>query len=461
MGFTDTRGKFWYHGNGISIQTQGGFIMTKLFSMKSLAFAGAAAFALTLAAAPQVDAAEVTADVDYNTGTLEVKTGVDQLTETDDGYVIYYQANKNGTFKAAKYSAIALPKDQKKIDISNLMGTATKISLSVDGKEDGNTTAELKASPKIKATYDATKKEITLNDAKGATDDSKIGTNVNIASGGSLFVAQVKTGTYGSWENVEEDTISTIVDQAKALGTTLYIRVAKGTSENLITPWSKEVKVKISAQAKAPKATLKLSATKFTWKISDKQQYKIKVVETDVTTEWKTGNKRAIGWTTLFTDAGADNSVVSGDAITADIKIYFRTNDGKKAASAINVIDLKKSAASPTSSAIEVKIKKAGRKTNGSVKTPTAASITVGTAGLQYSDDNGTTWKKVTNKTKFKDFTKEILVRVPGKDNTTLPSLSTHITFDANGETATLTPLVYNANNVVEAGKAEEIKATE
>jgi hypothetical protein len=449
MGFTDTRGKFWYHGNGISIQTQGGFIMTKLFSMKSLAFAGAAAFALTLAAAPQADAATVTATVDYDAGTLTVDPNGNDLTKTDDGYVIYYQANaKEAKIKDNKYSAIALPEDQT-IDISNLMGKATNISLSVDGKKvEDATKVAIVASPKIKATY-SVEDGITLKNGKG----SDAITEGNVASGSSLgFVAQVKTGTYGSWKTVKEDTISTIVNQAKALGTTLYIRVANGTDGNLTTPWSKEVKVKISAQAKAPSATFKLNATKaFTWKISNKQQYKIKVGETAVT-GWESGSNTADSWTKIFETVKADTSVVSGDAITADVKIYLRTaadEKKKKAASAINVINLEKSVASPTSSAVTIEPTVTTTTKGKKTKITTSASIKA-VVDIQYSTDDGKKWTLLkTNKTVKFSADKTILVRLPGVGNTTLPSLNTSLDFKTSTGNVVMTTLDYDGSAVV------------
>ena len=82
--------------------------MTKLFSMKTLAFAGAAAFALTLAAAPKADAADAKiTDIDHWDNNIYVITDGD-LTSTKDGEVIYYQvAKEEGKLKKGKYSSIA------------------------------------------------------------------------------------------------------------------------------------------------------------------------------------------------------------------------------------------------------------------------------------------------------------------------------------------------------------------
>jgi hypothetical protein len=269
------------------------FIMTKLFSMKSLAFAGAAAFALTLAAAPQADAAQVTATVDYEEGTLTVNANGNKLTSTDDGSVIYYQSGKaQDKLSTKKYTAVALPSDNK-IDISNLMGKETYIAVSTKGTDDPTkmevetaTGIAIAASPKIKAEFSATDTTINLTD-KGEI----VG---NIASGSSVgFKAQVKKGAYGKWVDVTDTTVSTAANEAKALGTTLYIRVAYASGSTQTSPWSKEAKVKISAQAKAPKVTLDLAATKaFTTKISDKQEYKISVGDAAaVPAGWKTGSK--------------------------------------------------------------------------------------------------------------------------------------------------------------------------
>ena len=72
--------------------------MTRLFTMKSLAFAGAAAFTLALAAAPQAQAEQAEGKVKYDTQTLEItntdadETGILQL---DDGAVVYYAYGKD------------------------------------------------------------------------------------------------------------------------------------------------------------------------------------------------------------------------------------------------------------------------------------------------------------------------------------------------------------------------------
>ena len=94
--------------------------MTKLFSMKSLAFAGAAAFAMALIPAPQADAAtapkKVTVEIDYANqtlkinnanGTLDGTTETDGLLNTADGVSIYYAYSKKSADDAKKYTLIA------------------------------------------------------------------------------------------------------------------------------------------------------------------------------------------------------------------------------------------------------------------------------------------------------------------------------------------------------------------
>ena len=414
--------------------------MTKLFSVKSLAFAGAAAFALTLAAAPQASAAvpKLEATVDYETGKLTVDANGNTLTETDDGYVVYYQAGK--TIKDSKYNPVAaqMNKPDNKdhqigmIDISNLMGKATTIGISVDGAAETATSVSIVASPKVKATYSAKTKVITLDkDVKG-----------DLTSGASVgFKAQVKKGAYGKWEDVCANSVTDAVEKAKAIGTTLYIRVAKASGGVMTSPWSKDVKVKIAAQAKAPKVALNLNATKaFKWKISNKLEYKIS------TGAWKDGSNSDAGWDSIIkTSDPSKESIVSGDAITSDVNIYVRTKaTEKKAASAIRILDLKKSVGSPTTSAVTVETTKA------SGKTATGASIKAVKA-IQYSTDNGTKWKNLAagKKVKLKNTEKTVLVRIPGdKKNFVLPSLNTKIETDFTTGKATVYSIDYKSEGV-------------
>jgi hypothetical protein len=214
-----------------------------------------------------------------------------------------------------------------------------------------------------------------------------------------------------------------------------------------VAVWSKEAKVKIPARAKAPKASLKLDAAKaFTWKITNKQEYQIKVGNSDAT-GWKEGSNTADSWSKIFTAAKvSDATVVSGDAITSDVKIYLRTEKtDKKAASSISVISLKKSAASPTGAAVTVK----GLKQSG--KTASGASIEA-KADIQYSTD-GKTWKTL-KKNKSVSFTKtekNVLVRIAGvsKNATVLPSLNTSIDIDHATGVATVTTFDYDNNGAV------------
>ena len=130
--------------------------MTKLFSMKSLAFAGAAAFALTLAAAPQAEAEEV--KLPTISGTLE-KLYVNapeedqEFIETDDGQVIYYAVAKaNKTIQDKNFTAIA---DEKLgyYNFSKYAGKENILYISMDGKAETATHVAISAAPKLKAKY--------------------------------------------------------------------------------------------------------------------------------------------------------------------------------------------------------------------------------------------------------------------------------------------------------------------
>ena len=234
-------------------------------------------------------------------------------------------------------------------------------------------------------------------------------------------------------------------------GGTVYFTALEYKSTDGIAVSSKEAKVKIAAQSKAPKASLKLDATKaFTWKISNKQEFMIEV--NGEKSKWADGSNAADSWATIIgktkTDSYDQTAIVSGDAITADINISLRTKADKKAASAINLIKLAKSADSPTKSAVEVKPSKVVM--NGTrVKTATGASIKA-VADIQYSLDDGAKWSKLTagKEAKLKDLSKTVLVRIPGesKKGTVLPSLNTKIKVDAQTGVATVSSLKYGSD---------------
>ncbi len=424
--------------------------MTKLFSMKTLAFAGAAAFALTLAAAPKADAADAKiTDIDHWDNNIYVITDGD-LTSTKDGEVIYYQvAKEEGKLKKGKYSSIA-DEDLGYFNISKFLGKEQVLSISTNGDIDNKETTKnikITAAPKVKIKCVGTKIELKIDNS-----DATLTTEGAINTAYVAKVGDKKYDVYGLYENTVKENL--------ALGGTVEIKVQEvlaNTVKNTITSPSKPAKMKISAKAKAPKVSLKLDATKaFEWKLSDKQEYIINCESKEIATDWKPGIKGS--WESIFKGAGIAEAkvkeVVAGDAITADVDISVRTKaTEKKAASAINLVKLKKSAGSPTGSAIELATTKANI-VNNKVKAATSASITAKVDNIQYSIDNGVKWKKLANgktQTFKKDTEKEILVRVvtPSKTGMVLPSLNTVVTWDPQTGAGTTTPFDYDASGAV------------
>ena len=440
--------------------------------MKTLAFAGAAAFALTLVAAPKADAAiaETDVEIDYSKGTVTVNK-TDGATRTADGFGVYFGNGK--TADKAKKSLIVAPDTATatatttpasiSYDISNLLGK--KITVAVGNKADGSdaVTKELKESPKVKVTdiQDKILKAQRISDTQ---------------------IYQYKVGTYGEWEwwhdyaaddevdssnNGVDENLETAVARAKALGTTLYVRVAdteivkKGEHEfeRQSSPWSKEVKIKIKAKAKAPKVAVKTAKlTKaFEWNIA---KYEYRLLVGNKTSPWVDGQKA--GWEALINKAStataADKDVdlkekvvtqltaddvkdlVEGEAIASNITFQLRTKEDtskKKDASQIAVVTLEKSADSPTKDQIAVKLE-TNTKKNATVSKAAISPKTVDGYTAQYSTDN-TKWKALT-----KDITMDankvgtLYLRLvgDGKDKakaSVLPSAVTKLTIPSDG----------------------------
>ena len=430
--------------------------MTKLFSMKTLAFAGAAAFALTLAAAPKADAAiaETDVEVDYSEGLLRVHN-FGEATRTADGFGIYFGNGKDA--EKAKKKLVVTPDTATATlttpssityDISNLLGK--KVIVAVGNKADGSdaVTKELKESPKVKAKDIETK----ILNAEKISDTQKY---------------QYKIGTYGEWRTYYYDAtmqadpyLKDSISRAKALGTTLYIRVADikmdEGREVQDSAWSKEVKIKIKAKAKAPKVAIKTAKlTKaFEWNIA---KYEYRVLVNGETSPWVDGAKE--GWKALIDkastatadkdkDVDLDKGIVTQlknvtglvqeEAIANDVVFQVRTKaDTKKDASQIEVVNLEKSIDSPTKTQIAVKLTNNTKK-NATVSKAAITPQTVAGYTAQYSTDN-TKWKALTKEiTMDADKVATLYIRLvgDGKDKTkasVLPSAVTTLTIPADG----------------------------
>jgi hypothetical protein len=361
--------------------------MTKLFSMKSLACAGAAAFALTLAAvpAPQASAAANTASlsgtVDYSAGTLTLE-GLTDYTQTSDGATfLYYGVASGKDATVNKLSSIDASQDDSKVvlDISNILGKEKTIKVAADAEgKTGVVTKNLAAAPTLKVSYDSANAN-TLS--KFEVDGTDVTSNI------AQYSLQYRTGNYGAWKSVVSDdnasTIKSAIENAQKLGTTVYIRIASGTTSataaTLTSPYSKEAKLKISGQAKAPKISIKTAAlTKaFSWKIGDKSEYQIitgTLADGKLASSWTSGKADKVGWATIFTDASVANAatVAVGDAVASDFTIFVRTAaTTSKAASNVAYQSILASADSPKQTDVAVK------PVTGKGKTPAASAASI------------------------------------------------------------------------------------
>jgi hypothetical protein len=414
--------------------------MTKLFSMKSLACAGAAAFALTLAAvpAPQASAANT---IDYGTGIITLDTlGNDTVVTKDKTTFLYYGVgNDAGSIK--KYTALTLEGDSSGkvyLDVSNVLGKAKAIKITADAegtKEVYSVTAP--ASPTVSLKFNNGAVEYTLSDSLTAAN----------------CLMSYKMGAYGSWQSItdsskNEETITAAVKKAQTLGTTIYVRVAGKDTNGQTTPWSKEAKLKVSAAAKAPKISIKTAGlTKaFDWKIGNKSEYRIIVgtVKEGTATDWVTGKADKTTWETIFSDAKVSDAdkVVNGDAVANEFTIQVRTaadTSKGKAASHVASQTFKASVASPTNTQVEVKAvtAKKGATSSAASITPKTVTIDDKTAVVQYSTD-GTKWKNVTKETTLqydKTDSGKIYLRYTASDKKELilPSAVTTVTIPSDG----------------------------
>lgn len=434
--------------------------MKKLLSIKSLLLTSVIAFILAFTIAPQGKAESQEkldiCHIDYFYGTLSINTTYvkEKLLKTADGYGCYFSTGKQ--VSNLKYTTIVTDPDSDgnslEIDISRFIGKEIIIGVALDSNKTGEDTIRLTPSPSLKAKFED-------NDIKITVDKNNISagiTSKEFRSSGYNFICRI--GEYSAkayymyWENDYDDDYNLTTDLKKALeratilGTTAYISVQKDT-ETEYSPWSKEVKVKIPARAKAPKINIKTAGlTKaFEWKIGNKLEYKITVG--DGTSAWKTGGEKA-NWQTIIDNAVKSvpqnkdtatlnvnaTTLVNGDAIASDIEVQVRTSaTSKKSASSISVLKLKKSPDSPTYAQIKVDATNAKKATS----TVSAASISLGTIdtgyAAQYSTD-GKKWKNLTKSIKIEPekmgTNNTIQLRLIGNDKkvTALPSAVTTVT---------------------------------
>ena len=377
--------------------------MTKLFSMKTLAFAGAAAFALTLAAAPQVSAAE-DAKIAFDTTTDKNGKLVDNVS-IDAAYVkiaaseanivngkidYYYSSVKSGEPK--KWKAVSTKTYRKDGDFYIVTVPVNEISKNKAAEvyiaADAVGTLKVgpikcSAAPKLKATINnlASGPSITLMDGRSELNTGYISVRSQYSQysysysysydydSDFAFSANVESLKDGKDEYVIEQ----LQNLADFGGGTVIVEYR---SNDTMTPLA-TAKLKVPGVANAPKVGLKL-AKGINLNVKDTMSYRtFKVSDGDAKAQWVAGTGKVESLETIF---GKDNVVKTGDIETLEnnMKIQIKTNaKGKKLDSKIGTTTVYASAAAPTATNVKI----TNQVTTG--KNPvTNASITFSTTGL-------------------------------------------------------------------------------
>jgi hypothetical protein len=414
----------------ISIQTQGGFFMTKLFSMKSLAFAGAAAFALTLAAAPQADAAE-TAKGGIEWGLEE--NDVISPDQSEIGVVVsqsavkitnhtleYYYATVKSSGAKKKWKAVSaneygdlgsgnyifyvplreITKD-KAVDVY--------ISADADGTVQTAKPVSYKAAPKVKATLNNLTSGASIKVTVDGTEVKTGSLKVKSVYGGFSEYVDVADLADGDADLQRE--LKSAADFGGANFIVTYIPERKDTDDPLTVQLRGTGKLKVSATPKAPKVALKL-AKGFSLKFKDTIKYRTFVSDTDEPETWTTGNGQALTMDTLFgtdhvTKTPTDDYVLN-DTMVIQAKTYDKNQ--KKMDSKITTTTVYASTATPSAltnvkveQTVNTNTKKNTTTTDASIKFDTkdltlTQSATVSSGAvvtLQYYDSTNKKWKDV------------------------------------------------------------------
>jgi len=417
--------------------------MTKLFSMKTLAFAGAAAFALTLAAAPQAQAAEeskpaiiVDATNDYYSyinsyGYSQCIVPSSAVTIVDGKAQVYYCAVNTGK-EAKKYTAILCayheldPNDEdsgdqelythykldSKISYYRITfpagmyakGKAKDIYIALDAAGTINEKLEYQATPKVKIAFKYT--------ASGpAIDTTKFKINGTAASGSSGGYIDV-TGKYsGMWAGISlKDLFGTNEDAKESqdsFSTNLQRIVDAGGEEVYVNyTWQSETantypqpdadklkerfisvgtaKAKIAGKAKAPKLSLKLALVKDLAFKPKNQEYRVYPEDkSDVGVKWTEYSTPITSLETLFgKDHVTQDKTTNEYTLNDNMKLQVRTAaKGNKAASNITVTTVYKSTEAP----VALVNATVSNKMSSGNKPTTGASIKFDTKGLTLS----------------------------------------------------------------------------
>jgi hypothetical protein len=471
--------------------------MTKLFSMKTLAFAGAAAFALTLAAAPQADAKttyvnELIGTVRATGNNIVVRDNVYSYAKWEDNTMIdYYEVGKDSndfansavavvsesavtlTNGKAEYYYSAAKKDKdptkwttvstddfKKDENGNYVivvpiteltkNKAVDLYFATDANGTGKTTKIVyNAAPKIKCTLTSTASGPSISVKQGSTE---------LTTGYISLYSQYNGFSYYGidLENGSENLTKMLQRAADFGGATFTVTYkSKDTdTDNTITPPA-TAKLKVSATPKAPTVGLKI-AKAFTLKFKNTMEYRTFVKGESEPEKWDDGTNTALTLATLFGDKNVTKTDPDDYVLNDTMVIQARTAaKGTKTASKITTTTVYKSAATP--SAVNVVIK-----TDTTTKkevTTTGATIEFNTEGLsltqndavsssavvalQYYDSTAKKWQDVksTNKVVYKSgkVPDTLYVRVKGTDYKAAKGTTLASQYEAAGKVLTIT----------------------
>ena len=427
--------------------------MTRLFTMKSLAFAGAAAFALALAAAPQADAAEAAKPgIKLNSASVtsaSITVSSSAVNVVDGKVEYYYGIVKNNK---TKWTSVTTERDCKEEDGNYTFtvpvgeiakGKATTLVIAADSTGDTLQTEaiECKATPKIKV---ALKTDLSSGPSITVQDKNKQDLNgtVKLASQYGGYEMEVDVNDSSFTENGDVDLMKFLEKVADAGGSSFTVTYQ---STDAMEP-AATAKLKVSATPKAPKIGLKLAkAVSVSFKNAGYTTFKA----TDTapkkgTDHWvKTVDKQDLkslsdlfgDSATKYTSAQIAESVIPDDAyvLPDNMKVQAYTlAKSKKLDSRIATSLVYASA--PTPSSVNVEISNSTKTTKGETEvngakikfkvgdltTTQAASGGALAVTLQNYDTEGKKWKDVTDgkEVTFKDskFPDYVFVRVKGGD---------------------------------------------
>lgn len=323
--------------------------MVNFRKLAKFALTGSLAFGLVMAAGTmKADATPPTTKIEYGKQQVEVNA-------SGSKYVFFGVEDKNGNIKT--WERIQAASDGKAVIDLSSFSTAKEWKFQAYG--DKNVTSEGAPDP-AKITVSAVAKKVTAKYNPSGEAGKVIEVKVD---GTDVAASKLEFRTQNTtWQDVEQggnNVIEGNIDKYSLYGTTLILRqkADEGTNGTGGALASKEVKVKITKRANAPKVVLdpvKLTVTipaKAEWRILDDQFAPIKVTGADTTTGWVSATTAKV----ILTDAKYKELLTSASDYLFDkakaktIEVRTAATD-KKPASKVGYITLEKQPVEPTAS---------------------------------------------------------------------------------------------------------------